>query len=109
MEEAIVERYAGLLMEWTRSVDIPENVGGYFENFCIKASEFAGSGGTLVCFDERTAQSLMQLLDTLKLQSFQPRLHSCKSREVLGLIGDELYCQGFISKRHCLQIREKIQ
>jgi hypothetical protein len=63
----------------------------------------------MVCFDERAAQSIMQLLDTLKLQSFHASLHPCKQRETLGTVGEELYCQGFISKRHRLHIREKIQ
>lgn len=38
MEEVAVERYAGLIMEWTRSVDTPEDVGRCFEKFCLKAS-----------------------------------------------------------------------
>lgn len=104
MEEGqAIELYASEIMQWITRVAVPTHLPIYLETFCKRV---AVKLQVQVSFDERLPTSILLLLDTLKLQSFDSQ-HPNLKRQLLAEVGKLFYSQGYIGKRHFHQITRK--
>lgn len=103
MEARVVEEYACEIMNWITLADSPTQISHYLEIFLERVEK---AQIVHVSFDDRFATSILLLLDTLKLQSFDTD-HPNIKRELLKQVGRELYSCSCIERIHMHQIIQK--